>query len=256
MGKYDDLEKIQKLKEQGAITEEEFEIEKKKILGYPPTSNSANPEVKVEVVKRKQNKKEQSKISSNIENKDKIKKDTPKKKFPVKKLLSIIIPLIVSAIFIGGLIYRYVIVENYLGEQKEAIKKFSQAIMSTSEMSKYEKYLDKKGIVAMQKAKGDTSKFRKKYRNSSGSSTEIMYNLMAIAYENEHGDIDDIEMLSIGEAVQDSKNWGIYSRKCKFVITQNKKKQTEEIKFVFYKNKLINIIINEDGSEFSMFEGI
>ena len=29
MGKFDDLEKIQKLKEQGAITEEEFEIEKK-----------------------------------------------------------------------------------------------------------------------------------------------------------------------------------------------------------------------------------
>ena len=32
MGKLDDLERLHKLKESGALTEEEFEIEKKKIL--------------------------------------------------------------------------------------------------------------------------------------------------------------------------------------------------------------------------------
>ena len=49
MGKWDDLERLQKLKECGAITEAEFEIEKKKILADDIKGVNDNHEIKDDI---------------------------------------------------------------------------------------------------------------------------------------------------------------------------------------------------------------
>ena len=42
MDKYDDLEKLQKLKDDGSLSESEFEVEKQKVLN---SSSTAKPEI-------------------------------------------------------------------------------------------------------------------------------------------------------------------------------------------------------------------
>ena len=56
MNKYDDLDKLLKLKEDGILSEQEFEIEKKKVLGTEQNeSKSQNDKIKDEVQNSNEN---------------------------------------------------------------------------------------------------------------------------------------------------------------------------------------------------------
>jgi len=247
MGKYEDLEKIHKLKEQGIITEKEFENEKKKILGNP-IKNFEN--VIVEIVKKEK-----------VDTENKTKKDSKqqksnqgkKHKSIIKKILLITIPVLLIAISIAVLVIHSVNQQKYYENQKDAIRKFSEAMMYMSEMGNYEKYLDKKGIVAYSKVKGDASKFNKNYRSADPNSQNIMYFLLGLAYENEHGDLDYMQLMKIDDAQPIKGNWNISQRKATFKIRENNETQIVEFVFTFYKDKIIDISFDIDGEQGSLF---
>lgn len=67
MSRIDDLEKIQELKEKGILTEEEFKLEKQKILASPTESESNNSEESEEPI----NKNDVNKENRSIDKKDK-----------------------------------------------------------------------------------------------------------------------------------------------------------------------------------------
>ncbi len=90
MGKIDDLEKLQKLKESGALTEDEFKIEKQKILD----SDNPNNNKKGTNIQSKNYSTQNSSTSSDINNK----KGNPIK---IKFSTCLIIVLIVLLGFIG-----------------------------------------------------------------------------------------------------------------------------------------------------------
>lgn len=90
MGKLDDLEKLQKLKESGALTEDEFKIEKQKILN----SDFLDANKKEPHIKNKENSHQVNKNSLNNSNKS----DNPIK---IKFSTCLIIVLIVFLVFIG-----------------------------------------------------------------------------------------------------------------------------------------------------------
>lgn len=107
MGKYDELERLLKLKEDGVLSEQEFEIEKKKILGTDE--------------KEKENEIQNNEIKNSNENivknyTEKIK--TSRKKNIKKIILSIIIPLI-ACLIISGII---IISSTIQRKQEEKLK--------------------------------------------------------------------------------------------------------------------------------------
>lgn len=113
MGKIDDLEKLQKLKESGALTEDEFKIEKQKILD----SDDPNNNKKGTNIQSKNYSTQNSSTSSDINNK----KGNPIK---IKFSTCLIIVLIVLLGFIGLIkIFTHNSMED---AAKKAMEKSSQ----------------------------------------------------------------------------------------------------------------------------------
>ena len=113
MGKIDDLEKLQKLKESGALTEDEFKIEKQKILD----SDDPNNNKKETNIQSKNYSTQNSSTSSDINNK----KGNPIK---IKFSTCLIIVLIVLLGFIGLIkIFTHNSMED---AAKKAMEKSSQ----------------------------------------------------------------------------------------------------------------------------------
>lgn len=113
MGKIDDLEKLQKLKESGALTEEEFNIEKQKVLNV----DVANDTTARTNIQNKDNTTQNNNTISNRNNK----RENPIK---IKFSTCLIIVLIVFLVFIGLIkIFSHNSMED---AAKKAMEKSSQ----------------------------------------------------------------------------------------------------------------------------------
>lgn len=113
MGKYDDLERLRKLKDDGVLSEQEFEVEKRKILGTEKIEN------------RIPNNEVENKVQNNSENivKDYTEKINKEKKLSRKKNFKIIsITLIVAIIVCFAPVVVITINSNIQKSQEEKLK--------------------------------------------------------------------------------------------------------------------------------------
>lgn len=170
----------------------------------------------------------------------------------MKKKILIIIAIILIIVVIAGIGMHIITQKNYEKQYKEAIEQFTNSMKSTTEMRKFKKYLDIKGIVALKKADNNTKKFNSEYKKASNKSDEIMEDLMSIAYENEYGgDLDTITLININDPIKDENNSKISTVKALFYLGSEGE---QYVTFMFYKDKIIDIIIEEGSAKFSMFE--
>lgn len=168
-----------------------------------------------------------------------------------KKIIIIIAILLVIAI-VAWIGIHIIIQKSYTKKYEEAIDQFTKSMASTTEMKKFKNYLDIKGIVALKKADDNTKKFNSEYKKASDKSDEIMEDLMSIAYENEYGgDLDTITLININEPKKDKSNSQISTVKALFHLGSEGE---HYITFMFYKDKIIDILVEDGSTKFSIFE--
>ena len=120
MNKYDDLDKLLKLKEDGILSEQEFEIEKKKVLGTEQNeSKSQNDKIKDEVQNSNEN------IVKNYAEKiNKEKKLSKKKNFKIFAITFTIVMIIILSI--AGITS---IVSSINENKKQEIEKSKEVVL-------------------------------------------------------------------------------------------------------------------------------
>lgn len=120
MNKYDDLDKLLKLKEDGILSEQEFEIEKKKVLGTEQNeSKSQNDKIKDEVQNSNENI-----VKNYVEKINKEKTLSKKKNFKIFAITFTIVMIIILSI--AGITS---IVSNINENKKQEIEKSKEVVL-------------------------------------------------------------------------------------------------------------------------------
>ena len=151
------------------------------------------------------------------------------------------------AIIVTALVTAFILISINKSEvYTDAINDFETAILSQDKMKKFEQeYIDFKGAVAWQNVDGNSKNFNDEYKKTENNTDEIYYlknNLVGIAYKNETGDADKFEIITIGDKKKDKNNSNIYSVVAKVSVVESGVASKYEITFVFYKDKIIDIL--------------
>lgn len=170
-----------------------------------------------------------------------------------KIILVVIVILLILAI-LGGTA-AFFIIKN-LKKHKKIIPEFGEAIVSEEKMEKFIKNnVDLKGAVAWQKAGGDSKDFESEYKDIDKDADEIEKaedKLLKVAKLYEKAEDVSVSIKNIGDPKEDNDNKKIYTVSAKMEMEKDDESESGKLKFVFYKNKVIDITLDDS----SIFEGI
>lgn len=171
-----------------------------------------------------------------------------------KKIILVVIVILLILAILGGTA-AFFIIKN-LKKHKKIIPEFGEAITSEDKMEKFIKNnMDLKGVVAWQKAEGDSKDFESEYKDVDKDADEIEKaedKLLKFAKSNEDADNISVSIKNIGDPKDDKNNKKIYTVSAKMEVEEDDESNSGKIQFVFYKNKVIDITLDGD----SFFDGI
>lgn len=141
---------------------------------------------------------------------------------------------------------------------EEQVKSFTKALVSESKMKDaIDKYVDLRGAAALQEADLDYKELNKEYKKMKKNSDEVEEMEEALKeYAKDSEDSDySISVSKISKPKQSKKNKKVYTVSAKMTLKLSYGSETDaNVKFVFYKGKIIDVTSKELGSNSSMFK--
>lgn len=154
----------------------------------------------------------------------------------------VVLPIIVAVVVIIVIAIAASILGGGPSKYKTKIKDFTDALSSKSKMkSAFDKTFDVRAAVAWQEADGEAENFKEEYKNIKKDDAEIedfKDNLKDFA---DNCSELDFKVSKIKEPKKDSNNKNIYT----VSATLSARGEETQVKFVFYKNKIIDIIYKD-----------
>lgn len=167
------------------------------------------------------------------------------KEFLLRNIKKIIILLLIIILIIAAIIF-VIIKNNNKNKYEEIIPEFFEAINSEKNMKEfYKNNINFKGVVAWQEANENSKEFKKTYKKVKKDSEEIDNAedaLLDITDSNRYIGKTKIKVKNIGKVKVDKNNKKIYKVPVKAEIKYEYGSYQSDFVFVFYNNKIIDIV--------------
>lgn len=140
--------------------------------------------------------------------------------------------------------------ELSLEDYKNIVTLFADSFASESKMTEFtDKYIDMKGFLAINSSKSDTRKYLEQYKKltiDNELESKFKNYVVSLAKENE-GNGFQVRITDFGQLKTDTNNSYIHTLIVGIRSKNNSSDwKIEEIDFIFYKDKIINILIGDD----------
>ncbi len=178
----------------------------------------------------------------------------------IKDHKKIVIAVSVAVVVLILVIIAAVVISNMkpMGYKKK-IEAVGSALCSEDDMEKaIEENIDLRGVVAWQEADQKSKKFKEEYKDVKKDDKDVKDAKEAlIDYADDNSSYySEVEVEDIKKPKKDSKNKNISTVKATLKYKGEYSDTERDVKFVFYKNKIIDIQATYYGVESSMFESI